>query len=58
MNSNAHNLWHKHDGLLTFTDTGDQWQIPDWTETVYELFVTSDTDIQLEILDGLEEWVS
>ena len=58
MTINPHFLWHKHDGLLTFVDTGDQWQIPEWTETVYELFVLASTDTQTEILNNLEKWVA
>ena len=51
-----HKGWHLHDGLLTWMDTGEQWQAPRWTEKDLAGFVAlSDTE-QIGLLATLEEW--
>lgn len=50
--------WHLKDSLLTFVDTGEQWQVPDWTNEDFENFIVLPDYEKLEVLDELEEWVS
>ena len=48
--------WHMKDGLLTWVDTAEQWEVSDWTQEQFEDFIVLPDYDQLEILAGLEEY--
>jgi hypothetical protein len=54
MNTSITNTdWHMKDGVLTFVDTGEQWEVSHWSDRDFDYLVSSDSDTQLQILSNL-----
>lgn len=52
--------WHLKDGVLTFVDTGEQWDVSHWgdgsnADKLFEAFKSFTSDQQLDILEALTE---
>lgn len=47
--------WHYKDGLLTWVDTGQTWEVSHWTDKDLSQFLSKDFDSQCGQLENLEE---
>ena len=53
-------VWHLKDGVLTFVDTGEQWDVYHWgdgssADKLFETFKSFTSEQQLDILEALTE---
>ena len=46
--------WNMKDGLLTFVDTGEQWEVPHWTDADYAEFLALPHGDKCGLIEGLE----
>jgi hypothetical protein len=47
--------WHMKDGVLTFTDTGEQWEVSHWTDEDYDEFLSLAHEDKCGLIEGLDE---
>lgn len=47
--------WSIKDGVLTFTDTGEQWEVTHWSDENFEEFLSLEKHYQISILKQLVE---
>lgn len=47
--------WNMKDGILTFVDTNEQWEVSHWTDDDYDDFLSLPHEDKFGLIEGLDE---